>query len=56
VSREAAAAIGRAKFADAASRLKTIFACAPWAYAHGYMLPSLRDSGMAQLQKRKRGN
>jgi hypothetical protein len=23
----------------------------PWAFAHGYMLPSLRDSGNAQLQK-----
>ncbi len=22
----------------------------PWAYAHGYVLPSLRDSGIAQLQ------
>jgi hypothetical protein len=40
-----------AEFAAAASRLKIIFAFPPWAYAHGYMLPSLRDSGNAQLQK-----
>jgi hypothetical protein len=26
------------------------FALFPWASAHGYMLPSLRDSGNAQLQ------
>jgi hypothetical protein len=26
------------------------FALFPWADAHGYMLPSLRDSGNAQLQ------
>jgi hypothetical protein len=40
-----------AEYAAAASRLKIIFAFPPWAYAHGYMLPSLRDSGNAQLQK-----
>jgi hypothetical protein len=29
----------------------SFFALVPWAYAHGYMLPSLRDSGNAQLQE-----
>jgi hypothetical protein len=30
---------------------KAFFAFPPWAYAHGYVRPSLRDSGNAQLQK-----
>jgi hypothetical protein len=51
VSREAAAAVGRGEFAVAASRLKLFFSWIPWAYAHGYVLPSLRDSGNAQLQQ-----
>jgi hypothetical protein len=30
---------------------ESFFAFPPWAFAHGYVLPSLRDSGNAQLQK-----
>jgi hypothetical protein len=33
----------------------SFFALFPWAYAHGYMLPSLRDSGSAQLQNLRFG-
>jgi hypothetical protein len=36
---------------------KSFFALFPWAYAHahGYVLPSLRDSGNAQLQNLRFG-
>jgi hypothetical protein len=51
VSREAAAALGRTEIPVAASRLSIIFSSLPWAYAHGYVLPSLRDSGNVQLHQ-----
>jgi hypothetical protein len=41
-----------APIAGAASRLKRlVFTLIPWVDTHGYLLPSLRDSGNAQLQK-----
>ncbi len=39
-----------AQIAVAASRLMGYWPLNPWAYAQGYMLPSLRDCGIAQLQ------
>ena len=35
--------------------LQSIMRAIPWAYAHGYVLPSLRDSGNMQLQSLRFG-
>jgi hypothetical protein len=41
-----------AQTAVAASRLKNlVLVYIPWADAHGYLLPPLRGSGKAQIQK-----
>jgi hypothetical protein len=56
VSREAATAIGLSGMHCRRFAAQNHFiAFPPWADAHGYMLPSLRDSGNAQLQNLRYG-
>ena len=44
-----------AQFAVAASRLTVYWPSNPWAYAQGYVLPSLRDYEIVQLQNSRVG-
>jgi hypothetical protein len=55
ISREAATATASCRFAVVASRLATRRVTIPTAYAVGYMLSSLRDCEIAQLQNLRFG-